>query len=312
MKHTIFIALIIGLICPLANAQKSKLITGNGNVVPVAIPEITEFNRLVIYGIPGGKGTIKVICGSAKPAVRIESDQNLVSYFDVQQDGPELTIALPKNRNNRLWIEDTHTNITVEVTTLEALDLSSNLNCVVSGLNNQNFTLNKSTNGDVELLGKVENLMINKTGNGNISAQNLDVKSSDISSMGNGDVTVRVSQQLTTNRSGNGNITNIGTAIADRKTEMGNGETLDQRNRAALDEKGEPIQYVEVVLLNATQRSRHFTIIGSASRRFSYGIEIRKGQKVTENLPVGTQIKNKLGQTIYTISAEDAGKKIKL
>jgi Putative auto-transporter adhesin, head GIN domain len=314
MKNVFLVSILFMVSIAIAMGQKNTQINGNGKLVTVNTPTIaTNISNIKIDGIPGGNGAIEINVGATEASINIQSDENLVQYFDVQQKGKNLIVAMPKNRNNKLWIENTHIRIVIAVPQLEKLDIEANLNCTVSGLNNTRFELQKSSNGDIQLKGMVQDLQIDKTGNGNIEAKDMVAIDAKINSMGNGDVKVTVNNLLKTNRSGNGSIINYGTASAKKGLDMGNGATIDPASRETADSlDNTPVTYVTVNLVNPNVKKMHLSVYGDANKKFSYGFDINGLSSREERLPVGTKVKNKLGKVLYTVVAEDEGQSIQL
>lgn len=314
MKHVFLVSILFMASIATAFGQRNTQINGDGKLVTVNTPTITsDISTIKMYGIPGGNGAIEIKVGAAEASISIQSDGNLVQYFDVQQEGKKLTVAMPKNRNNNLWIENTHIRIVIAVPQLEKLDIETNLNCTVSGLNNARFELQKSSNGDIQLEGTVQDLQIDKTGNGNIQAKDMVATDAKINSMGNGDVKVTVNGVLKTNRSGNGSIINYGTANAKKGLDMGNGETVDPSSVQTADSlENTPVTYVTVNLVNPKIQKLRLSVQGDANGKFSYGFDINGLSSREERLPVGTKVKNKLGKVLYTVVADDEGKSIQL
>ncbi len=314
MKHVFLVSIFIMVSIATAIGQRNTQINGNGKLVTVNTPTISnDISSIKMYGIPGGNGGIDIKAGAAEASISIQSDGNLVQYFDVQQEGKKLTVAMPKNRDNKLWIENTHIRIVIAVPQLEKLDIETNLDCTVSGLNNTRFELQKTSNGDIQLEGTVQDLQIDKTGNGDIQAKDMVTTDAKINSMGNGDVKVTVNGILKTNRTGNGSIINYGTANAKKGLDMGNGETVDPSSVQTADSlENTPITYVTVNLVNPKIQKLRLSVQGDANGKFSYGFDINAFSSREERLPVGTKVKNKLGKVLYTVVAEDEGKSIQL
>jgi hypothetical protein len=314
MKHVFLVSILFIASIATAIGQRNTQINGDGKLVTVNTPTITsDISAIKMYGIPGGNGAIEIKAGATEASISIQSDGNLVQYFDVQQEGKKLTVAMPKNRNNNLWIENTHIRIVIAVPQLEQLDIETNLNCTVSGLNNTRFELQKSSNGDIQLEGTVQDLQIDKTGNGTVQAKDMVATDAKINSMGNGDVKVMVNGVLKTNRSGNGSIINYGTANAKKGLDMGNGETVDPSSAQTADSlENTPVTYVTVHLVNPKIQKLRLSVQGNANGKFSYGFDINGLSSREERLPVGTKVKNKLGKVLYTVVADDEGKSIQL
>lgn len=314
MKNVFLVSIFIMVSIATAIGQRNTQINGNGKLVTVNTPTISnDISSIKMYGIPGGNGAIEIKAGAAEASISIQSDENLAQYFDVQQDGKKLTVAMPKNRDNKLWIENTHIRIVITVPQLEQLDIETNLDCTVSGLNNTRFELQKTSNGDIQLEGTVQDLQIDKTGNGDIQAKDMVTTDAKINAMGNGDVKVTVNGILKTNRTGNGSIINYGTANAKKGLDMGNGETVDPSSTQTADNlENTPVTYITINLVNLKIQKLRLSVQGDANGKFSYGIDINALSSREERLPVGAKVKNKLGKVLYTVVAEDEGKSIQL
>jgi hypothetical protein len=315
MKNMHFIiALAVAAFLLLTNittfAQNRRALLGNGQLVTVEIPSLEPFTAIEIEGIPGGNGGIQIISGETA-AVTILADENLASLFEIKQKNGQITVSMPKNKNNRMWIEDTHIQITIKAPVIQKINIDGNMNAVATNLDIDDLTIEKAGNGNLTLSGKADNLDLRKTGNGNVDAKNLLVKNAKVQSMGNGSVAVNTRETLQTERSGNGDILQIGEGKVSKGLNMGNGEVIT-REEAKKQAEAPASDYVSVTLVNDNLRSRNFTVRGRANNKFSYGIEISPKGSRKERFPVGTVIETKLGKTVYTVVKEDDGKKVVL
>lgn len=285
-------------------AQKRTAILGNGQLVAVEIPALQPFSSLHIEGIPGGNGSILIVAGETA-AVSVISDDNLKSLFKIDQQNGTLSITMPGNSNNRMWIEDTHIQITVKTPELNSLRLDCNMDTEVRGISATAFTLRKAGNGNLKITGKAEKLNVDKTGNGDVDTKDLVVSSATVKSSGNGNVSVNATESLQTQRTGNGDIIQSGKGVISTGLNMGNGKTVSEADR----QKEQPVtEFVTVTLVNKALIKRAFTVRGPEGLSFSYGIEIGPKGRFSEAFPVGTLIQNAAGTTIYTITKADDGK----
>jgi hypothetical protein len=124
-------------------------------------------------------------------------------------------------------------------------------------------------------------------------------------------VAANVSENLETSRTGNGDITNLGGAKISKKLDMGNGQTGNARAIEAAKTDA-PTDYIELILVNNSWKSRNFTLVGRVGNAFSYGIAIDANSERAEKLPVGTKIKTRFGRVIYEVKMDDSGRKVVL
>jgi Putative auto-transporter adhesin, head GIN domain len=293
------------------NAQNSREINGSGKLVNIETPAISDVSEVEFFGIPGGENSFVEVEIGEIAALSITFDDNLAKYLKIEQRGKTLKIGLPDNRDNHLWIENVNLKIQLKLPKLTKIDVASNGKTIVSGINNDQFSAEKSQNGALFLIGKTNQLSLRKTGNGGVFAEKLMAKTAKINSIGNGSVAANVSENLETSRTGNGDITNLGGAIISKKLDMGNGQTGDTREVEAT-KMDVPTDYVELILVNNSWKSRNFTLVGRVGNAFSYGIDIDGNSERTEKLPVGTKIKTRLGQVLYEVKWSDSGRKVVL
>jgi hypothetical protein len=271
MKNMHFITtLAVSAFLLLANintfAQNRRAILGNGQLVPVEIPTLEPFTAIEIEGIPGGNGGIQLMAGETA-SVTILADDNLADLFEITQKNGRITVSMPKNKNNRLWIEDTHIQIVIKTPVINKIMIDGNMNAVATSLDIDNLQVQKAGNGNLTLSGKADKLDLNKTGNGNVDAQNLIVKNAEVQSMGNGSVSVNASETLQTDRSGNGDILQTGAGKVSKGINMGNGEVISREEAKKLKESPAP-EYVSITLVNDKARSRDFTVRGRVGNKF--------------------------------------------
>ena len=310
MNNRIMLTLLISVWAILnVFSQNSKTaLTGNGKIKTIDIPSLESFSAIELEGIPGSANPVKITVGETT-AVTVLSDENLAGLFEIIQKNGTLRIALTNNKNNRLWIEDTHIQITIQTPALSSLAIDGNIEVEAAGLDTDDFKVKKSGNGNLLLSGKTTSLHLDKSGNGSVDARQLTTQTATIESTGNGSVYVNATESLKANRSGNGDIVQTGPGKVSIGWSMGNGEVITPQKAKEQAEKPD-VRYVSVTLANNTLRSRDFTVRGRAGKSFSYGIEIGPMGRRTESFPEGTKIENKLGKTVYTVTAEDDGKTV--
>jgi hypothetical protein len=111
-----------------------------------------------------------------------------------------------------MYIEKTNIKVIITMPYLSEVSNNGNSDLVVTNINSKNFKVENPVNGSTTLSGIVDNFIVLDKGNGNLNAEKLVAKKAKIICRGNGNVHVNVSDEIQQTRSGNGNITNIGTA----------------------------------------------------------------------------------------------------
>lgn len=211
------------------SAQNSRTpLTGNGQIKNIDIPPLEPFSAIELEGIPGSTNPVKISIGGSK-AVSVLSDENLAGLFEISQKNGTLRIALTGNKNNKLWIEDTHIQIDIQTPALSSLTTDANIDVEATGLNIPYFEVKKSGNGNLSISGKTNDLSISKSGNGDINAQQLEAQTANIESSGNGSVFVNATESLKAGRSGNGDIVQTGQGKVSIGWSTGNGEVITQQ-----------------------------------------------------------------------------------
>lgn len=288
MKTCIIVAAVFcAVIC---QAQRRPLV-GSGRVVPVAVPELAEFSELELSGM---NGDIQVTLGAA-PGLRIVADDNLADRIEVRQQGQRLTIAIAENRDNRLWIEDTHIRVELSAPGLSRLDVAFNGRCQVRGIQNERLSVDKTQNGNLFLFGSVGMLTLALSGNGDVRADSLVADRAEVVSRGNGDARLFVREPFDAVRTGNGSVLNLALPAG--------------RAAAAMP----PPPAVEIILINKSGRwRRDLQVKGPEKAPFSYGFDLGPFGRRKEKWPVGSQILAADGRVLYEVRAQDAGSRIEL
>jgi Putative auto-transporter adhesin, head GIN domain len=167
-----------------------------------------NFNKLNIEDFDG---KIEVEIGS-EYSINLKIDDNLEPMFRILLDESEqlLKIYLDKNKNGRLYLEDTNIKISITMPEASVISHRGNTKLTVSGILGRYFRLENTGNGDVYLQGKVDKLDIKKTGNGDVKANKLEAKWVNVKNNGNGNVVVNAVVSLTANGVGNGSVIQFG------------------------------------------------------------------------------------------------------
>jgi hypothetical protein len=220
MKKALFITTVLLFLFTNIQAQRGPLM-GSGKVVTKTYA-LEDFEKLSIRDFDG---SIEVEVG--KPySIKIEIDDNLAPLLSVIKDNEnrQLDIFLQMNKNGRLYLENT--NIKIKVTMPKLIDLAhrGNTSIAVMGLFGQNFKFINEGNGNAFLSGNVDELEIKKMGNGEVKANDLKCKTSDVKSYGNGNVLVNALISLSAFGAGNCSVIQFGSGKIDPLSGiMGNG-----------------------------------------------------------------------------------------
>jgi Putative auto-transporter adhesin, head GIN domain len=156
-------------------------------------------------------GKIEVEIGKAFE-ITVDIDENLAPMLSVKQNIDEnlLRICLEYNKNGRLYLEDTHIKIKISLPEASLIMHRGNTYLHISGIKSRYFRLENTGNGDVNMVGSVDELELKKTGNGNIKASNLVTKIAKVRSFGNGNVLVNSQISLYATGAGNGSVMQFG------------------------------------------------------------------------------------------------------
>lgn len=215
----IFFAIAL-TITSFANAQ----LKGSGKIVTKTF-YYKNFDKVYFEDLDG-----KIEVEIGKPwSILITIDDNLESLLHLSENVSEneLKIQFKGNKDNQMYVENT--NLKIKITTPEAsvIKNSGNSNLSVQNISGRYFKLENTGNGDSNVSGTIDVLDINKIGNGDVDASNLNVKKAELKSSGNGDLTVNVSETLSARLTGNGDIINTGKANFDSGSKKsGNGDLI--------------------------------------------------------------------------------------
>jgi hypothetical protein len=205
MKQLLTIAFAT-FFCITSAAQRGPL-KGSGKVISKVF-DYTGFDRISLQDLDG---TIEIEAGKAF-SISIDIDDNLESLLQVSNSDSKLSVSLAGNRNNRMYIEDTHIKVKITLPQLTALEHEGNTGLTVSGLTGKYFRLRNGGNGTAQLNGSIEELEIKNTGNGNVKAKGLQAQQVTVNCRGNGNVVVNAAISITANAQGNSSVINTGKA----------------------------------------------------------------------------------------------------
>ncbi len=205
MKNTILIFLLISNILS-AYSQNGPLV-GIGKIIHKEYHN-KDFDKISFEDFDG---KIEVEIGKAF-AITVDIDENLAPMLFISQKANDnlLRIGLENNKNGRLYLEDTHIKIKVSLPEASVIMHRGNTNLNISGIIGRYFKLENNGNGDVNMVGNIDELEIKKTGNGNIKASTLVTKIAKVRNFGNGNVLVNSQISLYATGMGNGSVMQFG------------------------------------------------------------------------------------------------------
>lgn len=208
MKNSILLFVFFSISSFSTFAQKGPL-RGSGVIVSKSF-SLKDFDKISFEDFDD---QIEVEIGKLF-SIRIDIDDNLAERLFVKKtdDGEyQLKIGLKDNLNGKLYLENTHIKIKVTMPEASVIEHRGNSNLKISGIIGRYFRLKHQGNGGVILQGSIDNLDIDKLGNGNIHAETLEAKMAKVKNFGNGNVYLKVSVSLRANGAGNGSVFKSGT-----------------------------------------------------------------------------------------------------
>lgn len=290
MKKLIFsFSLFLTAILILPAQREMRPLTGNGNTKKLSY-EIKAFNNLEILWIDGN---IEVEFGAAQSDISIVTDENIFYLLKVDNTEGVLHLELKNNFQNRLWVEDDKTTIKIRTTAQpRQITYKANANAIMKGINTPFLSVKKDENGNLKLLGKVQQLNVEKSDNGNLDAENLLTDITNINADGNGGVT-------------------INSKLVQKQVVKGNGGLFNKMTDAT--STSPTPRRVNITFYNPSSKGHDYYVTGFNERgkKFSYGLRLGGMAKQSEYLPIGTQV-FKSGKLVATLSETDDNQVVRL
>ncbi|MBI1939507.1 MAG: DUF2807 domain-containing protein [Ignavibacteriales bacterium] len=170
-------------------------VRGNGRVKHTS-RSVGDFKRIDV----GGAFTVNIKVG-ASPSVKIQAEENLIPLIKTTVRGDKLIIDTKKNISPRK-------EIVINVTTnyLESIECSGANDINASGISSDNFNVELSGAGSVDLQGDAKVVHAELSGAGNINAENLKASRVYISVSGAASARVYARDYLDASVSGVGSI----------------------------------------------------------------------------------------------------------
>jgi DUF4097 and DUF4098 domain-containing protein YvlB len=220
--NKLFLILVVSILSVTNTAAQKGPLRGSGKVVTRTF-DYKGFDKVSFEDF---NGKIEVEIG--KPfAITVEIDDNLEPMLRVEKEDAEnqLRISLANNKDGRLYLEDVNIKITVSMPEASVISHAGNSDVKIQGIVGRYFRLEHRGNGNILLEGQIDELDVNKSGNGDVNAKKLYSKVAKVNSQGNGDVTINATVSLYAKGEGNGDILQVGQGSLDALSSIkGNGK----------------------------------------------------------------------------------------
>ncbi len=294
IKTAVAVILVMG---SLNVTAQNKPLKGSG----VLLSQTFNYDNFEKINIRDLHGKIKVELG--KPfSVSVTIDDNLNSLLRVSNNNGELKMELEGNENNRMYIEATNINIKISMPALTVLKHFANSDISVVGISGRSIQIKGGGNGDIILQGNVEEMDIEKSGNGDLKAGELLANKVRVQKSGNGDVLINSPNAFVANGSGNGDVVNHNEGRPASGSGIdGNGEIRykNQPTAPAMPDS----KRVQVRINNKT--GHWMELVVKYPGKGSYGIDLKAYGSVKETVPVGTRFyqEGRTDQPVYEVTA---------
>jgi hypothetical protein len=201
-----------------------KRVKGNGNITTIE-KNVSDFDQVEVHGAID----VYVSQGERKP-VRIEGDENLLPYIEIEQHNNKIEVSTRKGFNLRptkkMKIYVTSPNYyklevsgACNINTETKLTLNNPLNIEVSGAGDINADVNAprveaevSGSGNVNMKGETKNFELKTSGAGDAKCYDLLTETTKVNISGAGSAQVFASVELDAHVSGAGSIKYKGNA----------------------------------------------------------------------------------------------------
>lgn len=272
-------------------AQRKPLLP-DGNTQTMNLP-LRDFESLELLWLDG---RIDIEFGADSNSLQILADANIMRLIRVDNTNNTLKIEVDGNAQNRLWLEDDKTTLKIRSRSQPAsIEYKCNANATLRGLSAKTLALEHDMNGNLEMSGTADSLVVRKDNNGALYASGLQVGVADVVIDGNGDVQLNARRFVRRESAGNGGIANAG-------------ETASA--------PGPAIPRVKVSFYNNRAKKGDFYVTGinEAGKKFSYGLSLGAFAKQSEYLPVGTRVyqNDRFGKLLTTLGEKDDNQIVRL
>jgi len=196
MKKIIFVFLAACVV--LAVGCRWVGIRGNGHIK-------TEDRTISTFTEIDASGAFEIEWQGGSPALRITTDENLLSYVESDVSGDTLHLRT----HDQIW--PTHgIKVSISSPTRAAARIRGAVRLTVKQLTGPTFALEASGASRVSLDGNIDGLLADMTGASKLEASGLQTKTAEISTTGAGNAEVAVAETLKVAITGAGKVTYSG------------------------------------------------------------------------------------------------------
>jgi hypothetical protein len=200
-KHTFMKKItIVFLVACLALATGCRWvgIRGNGNIK-------TDERTISVFANIHASGAFTIEWQNGAPALRITTDENLLSYIDNQISGDTLRLRT----REQIW--PTHgIKVVISSPTRAGARITGAVRLTANQMSGPKFAFESTGASHVTLDGRVDQLLADMTGASELNARGLQTKTTEISTTGAADAEIAVSETLKVAITGAGKVTYFG------------------------------------------------------------------------------------------------------
>jgi hypothetical protein len=173
-------------------------IHGNGHIK-------TEERKVGSFANIDAGGAFEIEWENGSPALRVTTDENLLSYIENDVSGDTLHLSTREH----VW--PTHRiKVAISSPTRAGAKLRGAVKLTANNLSGRAFAVESKGASEVSLSGNIDRLLVDMTGASQLSAAGLQTKTAEISTTGAGDADITVSETLKVVITGAGKVTYSG------------------------------------------------------------------------------------------------------
>jgi hypothetical protein len=173
-------------------------IRGNGNIK-------TDERTIGAFSNIRASGAFKIDWENGAPALRITTDENLLTYIESHVDGDTLRLRT----REQIW-PTRGIKVVISSPTRAGARISGAVKLTANQLSGQKFVFEATGASEVKLDGSVDQLLADMTGASELNANGLQTRTAEISTTGAADAKIAVSETLKVAITGAGKVTYSG------------------------------------------------------------------------------------------------------
>jgi hypothetical protein len=176
-------------------------VVGSGTI-ETETRDVEGFDEIAI--LTSGEVTVDV---TGTQSLSVTTDDNILPLVTTESRDGTLTVG---SRENTSYSPTDEVAYAVTATTFSGVTIRGSANVTVTGIDTDTFSVTVAGSGNVDLAGSADSLDISIPGSGRIDAEDLTVRSADISINGSGSAAVNTSDELDVTINGSGSVTYLG------------------------------------------------------------------------------------------------------